>query len=89
VSPQVHVPAEIHDGIDDHGNISPAHVTIAVLQNAVDRYPRVRLLLNRTVRDGKGHRRREIIAKVSLHPWEVQPLLDALSAARDLTEGEW
>ncbi|WP_066586318.1 hypothetical protein [Corynebacterium provencense] len=89
VSRLVDVPAEIHDGLTSDRRTLPAQVNVGVLQHAADKYPRVRMILTRTVREGKSRPRHERLAKISLHPWEVQPLIDALKAAQALTEEQW
>lgn len=59
-------------------------VRVTVTQAPEHYYPSIALDLRKLGRDGEGRRASVTAAQIRLYPNEVQPLIEALSAARDL-----
>lgn len=63
-------------------------VRVTVTQAPEHYYPSIALDLRKLGRDGEGRRASVTAAQIRLYPHEVQPLIEALNAARDLVDGE-
>lgn len=63
-------------------------VRVAVTQAPEHCYPTVALDLRKLGRDSEGRRASVTAAQIRLYPHEIQPLIEALSVARDLVDEE-
>jgi hypothetical protein len=92
VSDAVLVRAQQYDGRrpDKHGTMVTVEgqVHTTVVQGAEDAFPSVLVDLRKLGRDSEGRRALVTAAQIRLYPHEVQPLIEALSVARDLVDEE-
>lgn len=92
VSDAVLVRAQQYDGRrpDNRGTMVTVEgqVRTTVVQGAEDAFPSVVVDLRKLGRDSDGRRALVTAAQIRLYPHEVQPLIEALSVARDLVDEE-
>lgn len=92
VSDAVLVRAQQYDGRrpDNRGTMRTVEgqVRTTVVQGAEDAFPSVLVDLRKLGRDSEGRRALVTAAQIRLYPHEIQPLIEALSVARDLVDEE-
>lgn len=92
MSGSVLVRAQQYDGRrpDNRGTMRTVEgkVRTTVVQCVEDAYPSVQVDLRKLGRDSAGRSDVVTAAQIRLYPHEIQPLIDALSVARDLVDEE-